>query len=105
MDGRRQTLLVSLLGGVLFLCAPAAPAAAEEASQPPDTVSDQQTFDPGLTQDIPETAPVEEPTDEPIDTEEAETSSDDELSNETVQQPGWGSAADQSTRTAELDRR
>jgi hypothetical protein len=101
MDGRRQTLLGSLLGGVLLLCALAGPAAAQNASQPQDTVTDEQSFDPSLTRAVPETAPVEEPTDEPIDTEDAETAPGSELPAETIEKPGWGNAADQSPRAKE----
>jgi hypothetical protein len=96
MHGRRQTLLVSLLGGVLLLCALAGPAVAEDASQLPDGF--EQTFDPSLTEAVPDTAPVEDPSDEPIDTDAAENTADNEPSNETVQQPGWGSAADQTSQ-------
>lgn len=96
MHGARQALLMSLLGGALMLCALAAPASAQDEPAALDQVDQvDQGFDPGLTRDVPGTDPVEEPSQDPIDAAAAEEATDDELSSETVQQPGWGSAADQ----------
>jgi hypothetical protein len=59
---------------------------------PPDT----KVFDPDRSAPLPDTQPEEEPSDDPIGDEDVRMTEDDQLSDETVEQPGWGNARDQS---------
>lgn len=98
-------MVLLLVAAALLLLACAGPAAAAQDQPVVETTGDQQRFDPDLIQDVPDTAPVEEPSDEPIDAADAETTTEDELSNETIQRPGWGSAADQSQQAKRTEAR
>jgi hypothetical protein len=84
-----------LLAVVLLLCGLTAPAFAQD---PVVTVEpDGERFDPALSEEMRGTE-ADEPTSEtPIDPAEATTPDDEEdtVSDETIQQPGWGNAADQ----------
>ncbi len=92
-------LLSVVLAGVLLLGPGALPAHAQETATPTATSvpAEEEKFDPDMSEEPAGTQPEEATSEEPIDPEEA-TSPDeeqDEVSSETIQQAGWGSAADQ----------
>ena len=93
--GVRRVGRGSLLAVLLLLCVLSVPALAQD---PVITVTpDGEQFDPALSEEMAGTQPEEQPSDAPIDPADATTSDEDEatVSDETIQQPGWGSAADQ----------
>ena len=88
-----------VLAGVLLLGPGALPAHAQQTATPTATSvpAEEETFDPDMSEEPTGTQPEEATSEEPIDPEEA-TSPDEEqeeISSETIQQAGWGSAADQ----------
>jgi hypothetical protein len=75
----------------------AATASAQTTTPTPTVTAEPDTeFDPGATTPEEGTGAEAPTTDEPIEPEEAESTPETEVSNETIQQAGWGNAADQS---------
>lgn len=77
-------------------------AAAPAVGQTPDKpavapTGEAEVFDPDASRRLPETTPEATPSDEVIDPEDAARTEEDDpqTSNETIQQPGWGNALDQ----------
>lgn len=95
-------LLPALLAGVLLLGLVAVPARGQ-ASPTPEPAGQDETFDPDLSEEMSGTQPEEPASEDPIDPEAGATpeAEEGEVSDETIQQPGWGNAADQ---TAEAKR-
>src|SRR5215210_2983035 len=86
-----RVLLVAVVGLGLV----AAPAVGQTRDAPSDSPpSDVEVFDPERSSPVPETQPEEEASDEPISTEDATMTEDEQVAEETVQQPGWGNASD-----------
>ncbi|MBA2763128.1 MAG: hypothetical protein H0U42_00365, partial [Thermoleophilaceae bacterium] len=100
MSARRLLLglLPVLLAGVLLLGLPALPAPGQEAPTPSasSATPDDGQFDPDLGQEPIGTGPEEPTSEEPIDPDDATRpeEGEGEVSNETIQQAGWGSASD-----------
>jgi hypothetical protein len=98
-SGRRvPRWLPILLGGVLLLGPGAAPTFGQDETTARVAISasdDQQRFNPDLTQEVAGTEPEESPSDDPISDKDVQKTTGEQISNETMQQPGWGSAADQ----------
>ncbi len=100
----RTTWLPALLAGLLLLLGPAVEALgqATDTSSPAAPTPEGEVFDPDLGQAPIGTEPEQATSEDAIEREDATTvedEDDEEVSNETIRQPGWGSAADQ-TRAA-----
>jgi len=95
------------LAAVVLLCAAVAPAFAQAATSTPGSVPPtEEQFDPGEAQEVEGTEPESEgeTTEEPLDNETpATTEEEGHLSNETIQQAGWGSAEDQPAPAKEAE--
>ena len=81
-----------LLAVVLLLCALTAPALAQDS-----LITEGDRFDPALSEEMSGTQADEPTSATPIDPADATTpeGEEDTVSDETIQQPGWGNAADQ----------
>lgn len=89
-----------LLAVLLLLGALAGPASAQVSAvtTPSESLAEGEAFDPGLSEDMAGTEAEAPASDDPIDPADAtrsEGEDEETTSNETIQQPGWGSAADQ----------
>jgi hypothetical protein len=94
----------ALLIGALLLVASAAAAFAQTDTPTPTVTAEPDTqFDPGETTTESGTEAEQPTTDEPIDAEEAESTEETEVSDETIQQAGWGNAANQTTEAKEAE--
>jgi hypothetical protein len=94
---------LAVLAGSAILLGPGAAAAVgqDQAAQTP--AASDEVFDPGQTQEVQGTEAEEASSDEPLTPEDSEETAEEEPSNETIQQAGWGSAADQTPEAKRVE--
>ena len=103
------SLRLVVLAWLLLLGPAAMPAVGQDPTPTPtptSSIRDDQVFDPDLEQEVQESQPGGESSTDPIDPEEAPTvdEGDEEItSEEAIQQPGWGSAADQPAEAKRIE--
>jgi hypothetical protein len=95
----RHVAALALLVGVVVALGPGAVGAVGQTPDSPTPAGPTEVteFDPDLSAPVAGTQPAEEPSEDPISTEDPTMTTDDEVSNEMLQQPGWGRARDQTT--------